>query len=338
LLAKQTITVSVPGKMMLAGEYAVLRGGSALASSVSCGMTVRFKTEPEFATLTVRSAAWDKDVSMDQVPPHFADEPLIKAVQFAAAHYGITAGCFEIDAGIDPSFGAGSSSALRLGVLLAAAAQKQLGPVNEVDRWDIARQAWELQRQGQGGIASGYDIATQNLGALVCMRQESELAWPGMIVHLRHCTDWLNRYVHVYLGGRGAATATLSPQVNAWLDTSKRRDEFMNASEILVAHLTELATHNQSPCQPGFFADVAALRQILDASPAKHSHVSAINGFSQLDQSWTYKTTGAGGDDALLVFADADVCEHVVDPAMRGIGRYRAPWNFSTNRAEVRVL
>jgi mevalonate kinase len=53
------IEVFVPGKVMLAGEYAVLRGGHALGCALSCGMTIEVVWDSHATSWIVESDVWN---------------------------------------------------------------------------------------------------------------------------------------------------------------------------------------------------------------------------------------------------------------------------------------
>ena len=103
---------------MLAGEYAVLKGGHSLAASLTSGMTVDIEWDPTAASWEIHSDIWSapKYVNDDHTPQ---TDMLCRAVQFAAKKTGMHGGKVSVLSKIAIEHGIGSSSALRLGICAA---------------------------------------------------------------------------------------------------------------------------------------------------------------------------------------------------------------------------
>ena len=145
---------SLPGKIMLAGEYAVLFGGRALSSTIDKRLAVTATALPTGDAgggAKLASAIWPAEVSLPPVGEKPArelqDEPFAQAAARAMEIFGLADVHFEVQSDLKIEHGVGTSSAIRAGVLVAANAiapeDKRLAPP------ELAREAWRLQRAAQ---------------------------------------------------------------------------------------------------------------------------------------------------------------------------------------------
>ncbi|RZA16785.1 MAG: hypothetical protein EOP10_23960, partial [Proteobacteria bacterium] len=157
--AGRATEVSVPGKIMLAGEYAVLKGGRSLSSAVDAFLTLTIEPS-EQKGVWVESNLWPEPRLLTPQPQN---EPLLDSLQRLLSHNVRVSVTSELDV----SYGLGSSSAIRLAAHLATHAfeQKTIN-LSFDERWQAAREAWHAQRTQQG-FASGYDLVTQLQGGYV---------------------------------------------------------------------------------------------------------------------------------------------------------------------------
>ncbi len=289
---------------MLAGEYAVLRGGHALAATLDCGLSVKVTWEPQAAQWDIVSDLWDapRQVIDDRTPQ---TDLLCRAVQYAAKRTGLHGGRVEISSGIEVRHGIGSSSALRLGVCAAfMALRDNPQEVTKVSS-DAVYTAWQLQSEGQG-IASGYDIVTQYAGGLIEFNFEYEdNQWKPH--WFRHDLGVLNQLVHVYVGGSGAPTAETVQTMSSWLDGGNRFDKLVDTSETLVDAFNTALQWPDIKTIRKLCQSCGSARQLFATSP--HFPQTIGTGLAQipgLDQRWSWKTTGAGGEDAILLIGTKD--------------------------------
>ena len=300
----KTIEIYTPGKVMLAGEYAVLRGGHALAATLDCGLSVKVTWDPKAAQWDIISDLWDapRYVIDDRTPQ---TDLLCRAVQYAAKRTGMHGGRVEISSGIEIKHGIGSSSALRLGVCAAFLALRD--HPNETSRVpvDAIQTAWQLQSEGQG-IASGYDIVTQYAGGLVEFNFEyDDNKWKPH--WFRHQLGALNQLVHVYVGGAGAPTTETVQTMSSWLDGGNRFDKLLDTSEALVDAFNTALQWPDIKSLRKLFQTCGNARQIFATSPHFPQSISnALGVVPGIDQSWSWKTTGAGGEDAVLLIGTKD--------------------------------
>lgn len=329
------IKASIPGKIMLAGEYAVLSGHRALAMSV--GRYLDVTVEKGDSTYTVSSSIWPGEIyDLDQAPEDLKVSPLFQTASWARAQMNLPAFHLDVKSAIRIEDGIGSSSALRLGMLLALAAfarhcegENPLD-LNSKEQWALAKTAWQLQLTSQKK-ASGYDIATQLMGGLTSMKpQLSATKWPG-IMSSKEGSDQLageaSRWIVVMRGGKGAPTTDVMGRTLAWLDHHELHASLANHSEMAVDAFMEFF---QSDMQKGFNELVYAvqnLRKVFESSPDFPVTVDkALKSLAGIDNHWTYKTTGAGGEDALLIIGHPDYLRAPVEALERlGWSRLKAP-------------
>lgn len=165
--------LSVPGNILLLGEYSVLASGG-LGLAVAPDIRVRLQFEPaETFDLTCRwggkEVVWQPGIGSDQ--------PLLSAVwQRCSARlkrYGTDIdtlrGRIRIDSsefyyGNGRKSGIGSSAAVS--VALANAAMLQSGLNTELAFSEALRASLEGHRLAQGGSGSGYDVYTSSYGGI----------------------------------------------------------------------------------------------------------------------------------------------------------------------------
>ena len=156
------LTVKVPGKVMLCGEYHVLaRGARALAFTLDAYLEVyvRYGTTMR-EELTLHSNLWDapRQINAETV----SDNMLVATVVELLPSGQHRVEELRVTSQLHPSFGFGSSSALRLALVYAAYLQAQGDSllIPPAKRWQLAGRAFALQKKSQR-FASGYDVATQ---------------------------------------------------------------------------------------------------------------------------------------------------------------------------------
>ena len=300
----RSIRVFIPGKVMLAGEYAVLRGGHSLAATLTCGMTISVEWDPHAAKWEIHSNLWTepKFVEDDHSPQR---EMLCRAIQFAAKRTGMHGGKITVSSDIEIEHGIGSSSALRLGICAAfftlnspLASQSKNIPREAIEA------AWQLQSEGQG-IASGYDIVSQYTGGLVEFSYEYENnKWKPH--WFRHNLAAASEIVHIFVGGSGAPTTQTLQTMASWLDGGNRAERLMDTSEWLVDAFNEAIQWPSTANLKRLITATSLSRGLFTGNPHFPNIVAAaLAEVPGLDQTWSWKTTGAGGEDAILLIGGA---------------------------------
>lgn len=152
---------------MLLGEYAALDGAPALALGLSARLSVTLERSAgglwiDSPAIDLRGARWLR-AALDGPAPLPRLERLWAALAAVAPSGGLRV---TLSDGLPPRWGLGSSSALALAVVAAGHALTG-GPLEPAELWRLAH---GLGRRAQGGLASGYDVATQLAGGLVSFR------------------------------------------------------------------------------------------------------------------------------------------------------------------------
>ncbi len=297
---------------MLAGEYSVLGGGRALAVTLSRALDVKVVDRPAFGrVIMVESNLWPTPARVEAGvdPSEYRDEPLLEAVARGIELYGVAGAEVKVGSELDVSFGIGSSSALRLAVLVAmedfARMKKGEPTLAPPGLWAAAREAFRLQRNAQKQ-ASGYDIATQLVGGLALFTPSREIdEWPGSCAPLGMAAPLasLSELVHIYVGGRGAPTGHVTTETLAWLSERGLLHRVASATDDLIEdfHLA-LEAPSDGRRRGALARAVGTHRRIFGASPYfPHALAAALEALPACDGQWSFKTTGAGGEDALLL-------------------------------------
>lgn len=322
---------------MLAGEYAVLRGGHALAVTVDRTMIIDVRHEPNAKSWVIKSNIWDapREVVDFKTPQ---SDPLCRAVQAAAKRNGLYGGSVEIQSNIEIADGIGSSSALRLGICSAFHLIKNdRDPLRQSGvAMDCIKQAWALQTENQG-MASGYDIATQYAGGLVEFTyQYDDNVWTPK--WFKHDLETLKDYVHVFVGGNGAPTSSTLQTTASWLDSGVRFDRLIDTSENLVDAFLNAIRWPSVANYRRMIMCTAAQRGIFAAGP--HFPLSVAEVLATLpgiDTKWSWKTTGAGGEDAILLIGSNSLIV-LAEEALATLGWRRLNASFISSGIHIENL
>lgn len=294
------VSVKIPGKIMLAGEYSVLHGGSALAATLDRTMTVRVKAQPYQMGIKVDSNLWNGSqylAPLGSEAPNTATpiDPLMEVVSFGRRQYECDHCEVLVESDIQVQDGIGSSSALRLGVLTGMAT---LAKPSAESHWAQAEEALQLQRHHQSH-ASGYDIATQVTGGLVRFD-------PGQNLQERTspceegALNQLTKIMKVFVGGKGAPTSKVMGENLQWLNEQDRFTRLDQINAQLVHQFLEAAKH---PDQLGALI-ASAKEHVAFFTGAPHFPSALAESLTHLEGYGTefgFKTTGAGGEDALII-------------------------------------
>lgn len=374
------ITIFIPGKVMLCGEYDVLFGGTSLSCSTDHGLTVTLSPkDDDKAPVSIASSLWPEEILLGDPFNDYSETPLLDAVVQAFRRFDLPLRGYRVSVSsqLEPTHGVGSSSALRLGVSLAChLAHTWLSDkTHHVDismskaldftasEWEVVRFAYKLQKSQQKN-ASGYDFVTQYLGGLILFTpplyangdapltalktwpasaQSIDDRYPDVISHL-------NDLVDIYVGGKGAATTGHIKDCMTALHSDQMQQELRKVSQELSTAFQDALTSpiiSQSiksavdEQEPGVHHlphnDIADLcsamgnhRRFFESLP--HFPVKIGEQLGQvpgLDETWSYKTTGAGGEDAILVAGHRQGRQDV-EAVLAGLGWFRAPFKFAS--------
>ncbi|MEL7296013.1 MAG: hypothetical protein AAGJ86_00050 [Pseudomonadota bacterium] len=299
----QPLRVTVPGKIMLAGEYAVLRGGVAMLASTTqvCEATLRRHSEPDHSIRTVGfregtyrfsidARARVTDVGGDsaaalRLPVAVIEEfPPRKPVSLSLDTRAFYTA--------DRKLGLGSSAAAT--VALAEVLARFNGDP------DVRRSALNAHRAFQGGHGSGADIyAVQQGGVVSFQRSEGRnklttLPWPESL----HAT--------VFTLSTAAPTVSHIQRFDAWLEKDATAERLLGE---MIAATHALGKVWRSGDAAAIIESMRELTQHMLAIDAAGELGYTAGGHAALLQTETpagvlYKPVGAGGGDLGLALSD----------------------------------
>ena len=106
-------------------------------------------------------------------------------------------------------------------------------------------------------------------------------------------------WVHLFIGGQGADTTSVMQTTNNWLAAQGHTPMITASVALQRAFLDTL--HDLRNLHT-LIAAMAQWRVWFAASPYFPTHIdTALQAVSGRDSRWSWKTTGAGGEDALIV-------------------------------------
>jgi phosphomevalonate kinase len=195
------IQASAPGKLMMAGEYVVTTGRTAaLSVSVNPRVTVRFVANSALGWRIDAPELGLVGARLDKVPMFAEAVSLFPGATPARVEIRS-----ELGAGpAKPGLGASSAVCVAACQALAAHTRRPLPGLGQI----VA-----AHRRGQGGVGSGYDVATALHGGLMVYRpgqgasaepQLEPLSWP------------VGLHAAVFYSGFGGSTRALLERVGAW--------------------------------------------------------------------------------------------------------------------------
>lgn len=303
------IQVKVPGKVMLSGEYAVMSGFSSLSLALSQYLTIEIKRSSDGES-QISSTIWKRPLLFSEVKElESSKDILLSSIYGALEGRNFPPFHFSIRSDFSVSSGFGSSSALRLGVqyafsLFEKSLREEDLKLSSRSSWALAERAFRAQKSYQKK-ASGYDFITQKEGGVLLYKPEKNSSWPNAWEKLDLCQDSLKKYLHIFVGGRGAATKEVMNKTDAWLSENNLKENFFELSEKLSASLIRFFEQKKTSVEEELVSLLAGHRALMRKSPFFPSALEkALEPLEGFDKTWTFKTTGSGGEDALLFFGD----------------------------------
>ena len=301
------IHVSAPGKLFLLGEYAVLEGAPALLTAVDRRARVRLgpARDNQWRISAPNLGLHDQPLAADGSLPPACDDTLADRLKVFDAVRAYVAARLErplpaltvhidtADFAVDGhKLGLGSSAAVAAALTAALARAGEL----TLSQQRLAEWAIAAHRAAQNGTGSGGDVAVSIYGGLISYERDTPpqaLGWPAALTGRAVVT------------GQGASTPDLVSRVYAY----GQRDAAGFAGDI--ARLGGLARQVGSAlADTSVFLDLAAryftALKTLDTHAAagivsaRHEHLAALAAQHQ----GVFKSSGAGGGDVGLLFAD----------------------------------
>lgn len=290
--------LSVPGNLLLLGEYSVLEpGGMGLA--LAPDIRVRLQIEPGEAFGLTSTWGGNQVVWRPGADP---DQPLLSAVwercQARLRCYGIDPGSLQGHIRIDSTAfyhgngrksGFGSSAAVS--VALANAVMLQAGLSSEIARSEALEAALEGHRLAQGDVGSGYDVYTSSYGGIGLFIGGPRPTWKPLNL------DWLPR-LYLFPGVHSVSSVNSIGRYQSWKqehpDAAVR---FLRDSNAAVLAFAEADSWDAA--EP-FFARCRELALLLGDSidvPAEVKPPAAFKGF-------VCKAVGAGNELGVAMATD----------------------------------
>ncbi len=300
-------TIRIPAKVMLAGEYSVLDGAKSLSFALNHYFSVTVQQAE--GTSELQSDLWPEKVLLNHCPAHLEKEPAIEL----ARNLEKTAGeniRVKIKSDFLPSSGFGSSSALRL------AMQSMINHFQNTSTrspLEIAKTAFIGQKIHQGK-ASGYDFATQVVGGFIGFSTNENMDWK---VDRCHLTDpsIASDFIHILVGGRGENTEKALVTMTQWMRQGSHKEELSIINQGLVGYLEKFFEQpSNETMKENIIKSSALSRNFFRSTPNfPHEVSSLIESVTGCDEDFSFKTTGAGGEDSLIVFGTATDCERILE-------------------------
>ena len=298
----KTVRASAPGKLMFAGEYSVVDGSApSLAVAVDGRVTVSVTPGGERWRVTSPS------MELDEAP--VGDVPVVDAA--VADCSGLPqGGLVSISTELPVGAGLGSSAAL---CVAAVGALRALAGLDAPTVEDVVR----VHRAAQGGVGSGYDVATCLLGGVVRFElvhdepKAERLAWPQGLAYA------------VLTSGLKASTVALVERVRAWREA--KGDEAERWVVPMGARAREVAEAFALGESPAILDAVANAEEALVAMdragaiglmPRTHAELKAA-----VEDAGAYaRTSGAGGGDCVWALSPDPAVIAAAVEAVRGLG------------------
>lgn len=321
-----SLTVRIPAKVMLSGEYAVMEGGDSLSFALNKYQSLTLEKREEGPSKVV-SCLWEKPLyfSKDSDLDNRTDM-LSVSLRNALREFPCPPFFLSVRNDFSVQSGFGSSSALRLALytaifLFSEASQERALSVSPSKFWSVAKKAYGDQLEYQSK-ASGYDLITQKVGSLVLYKRQGP--WPESFQKLSPIEESL-KYFHFFVGGSGAPTKKVMKETDLWLIKSGLKQDFYKTTESLTENFHSFLEGKMS-CFDMIPKLMKKHRQILSQGPHYPDHIEeSLSSLAGFDSKWSFKTTGSGGEDALLFFGKVedlgDVASH-----LKTFGWKREPW------------
>ena len=312
-------TISVPGKLILFGEYAVLQGSDALVIAVDRYVRCEVTPQPQ---MTVRSLG----VNGHTVPTEIHSPFLIAVTQSlgaAPADFLVDSSGFQwTDAGGNArKLGLGSSAAAT--AAFTAALRYQLGMADPFNSADVYRIAQNAHHQVQG-MGSGADVAASCFGGALHYRWIAERKempsqergqWVRCTAGSGFCLSLTGGLTEVVVAwaGQSADTRNLVEAVH------RARDADRSRYEDIMAVIEESSRLGQTAWCKG---DRRALRKAAERGRNALEELGSLakvvlvtDGHRRLSESLDglnvcVKPTGAGGGDLAWIVTEDEGTDH----------------------------
>lgn len=308
-MTKQRI-ISAPGKLMIAGEYAVLEGQPAIVAAVNRKLFCTLKPADELSVSglgigplrvscdTGRAKITDDDQNIFAPVRAVLDEALAQGLDIPSAHFHFDSS--ELFLGRQ-KIGLGSSAAL----ISAFAAQIVLNSQRDFNERNVFELAYCAHRRHCHGMGSGIDIAAACFGSLIKFSKDSTKQLP--LINKLPPSKLLVHLVCVYTGHSQCTRSNVSAVANFKMSSPSDYDRLMGdiakAAAAMERCLISSNTVDWAMLHEAVGHHNEALMQLekstgIDILSIEHRKIIEIaNCFGAVA-----KPSGAGGGDIAICF------------------------------------
>ncbi len=317
-----TLQAQAPGKLILLGEYAVLRGAPALVMAINRYARIFLQPSPDGQGIIIApdvgihnlSYHWDDQQGV--VLDHTADTHTVAFVKAALAlmhqRYNLSPLRITISSAeffyqnTRTKLGLGSSAAVTVGLIAALLkwVSPSSFPTDDTFKLTVLELALATHRQAQGNQGSGIDIAASTFGGV--LQYTMPVISTQLPPEIRVMSIPTGLYLRFIWTRQAAATTELLHQVNKLRDTHPVTFRQIFSQLIYLAEQGTL--HFQHQDVPAFLEIVEqyfqTLKSLTKAAGAPiisevHQEIHAIAHRHRA----VYKPSGAGGGDFGILLA-----------------------------------
>lgn len=312
--------LTIPSKVMLNGEYSCLFGHKALALTLNRFMHFYYEpsTEKEWG---IDSDFYPK-ILEGPLNELLFDQPndlLLQALSFYQQKTSCSPFKIQIKSKIKPSYGLGSSSALRLGLAMICLNIPSIHDHRIADAIDLG---WQSQKNSQGA-ASGYDLITQAYAGLVESQTQQNKTQFTFTKQTLSTSTKPHELIDIFVGTEGAPTSSQLNNTLAELTENKQLQHLILVQEALLP-LWKIFLNGE--WSPEFCSYLLKKQQIfLQCSNYPQKIHQALSQISNFGKNFVYQLTGAGGEDAILLMGPE---RQKAFGTMQNLGFKKLDWTF----------
>lgn len=331
----QKICYRIPGKVMIAGEYGILFGmHKAFACTINRFLWVQalwYENVPRKSRgITVTSTGffhtplhckWEHLKEQKELCSKAIHQVILHQSSSKIPHSRLHV---IIHSDLPASWGVGSSSAIALGCVLATS---HVLPATIPEAQQI-HDAYQAQHSYQSSLASGYDIQTQHIGGAVWSELPHSPDTTSQIVKAYKASAKHLLYIQQHINFFAQSSDTtptkhilpsmlkclISNHKHKYIDTSSLRHitikDFSETGKHFITTQKQLLHTIQSRASlPQLISTMHQTQIALHATPAFSNILHELhNIFTQTchgySRSFTFKPTGAGGGDIILIIGE----------------------------------
>ncbi len=322
MTAAPVIQASAPGKLVLAGEYAVLAGAPAVVAAIDRRVTCRIRTRDAGGwAFESRGFEARSTHARDALPTTPGDPGTLVRHVLERLCIDVRSLPEHLDIGIDsrPCFHAGVK--LGLGSSAAATVATAAAVADLASAEYTLAQLLDIHQDLQGGSGSGLDVAACHRGGVIRFQSGEAAA-----LHLPPELHYL--FVHV---GWSTATADLVGRFNAWRGSGHPPElrRLMGLAEA-VAEAGDAFLERLAP----YIEALEALDRAAGIGILSEPHRQA--GALARDHGLLYKPCGAGGGDMGIAIARDAQAIASFRRAVEQLGLLVVPGAIATSGARLK--